>query len=413
MQHLQIYKLITVLLSISGKAILLANILMFNNIVLADKIDEIKKIETNISQNRNIEKKLHQKSIILAKELKTLRKQIIQLANNTQEREAIMTSLEQQLVVLTNDLKQRRTKLLQRNRELSNILSALSRISNAPSKAFFMYPGSPVDAIRSTMLLQIAVPSLRERADILRDELIILSQVKDDIYQKHQQLNQAENGLNNQRIKLAKILTKKTALHKQTEEQRKKTQKTVLQLVKKANTFHELLNNLNKRPPKIKNKKYDEATKTKVKIAKINKKPLGMRPFPDNGNIAAPAKGKLLQFYGQDTGFGQTSKGLMIQTRTGAQIIAPFDGQIVFAGPFRNHGLILIIEHDGGFHSVLAGFSNVNVVMGQWLLTGEPVGTMALIAKNNKPELYVELRRKGQPVNPLKWIKADSIKARG
>ncbi len=67
----------------------------------------------------------------------------------------------------------------------------------------------------------------------------------------------------------------------------------------------------------------------------------------------------------------------MLEIRAGAQIVAPFDGRIAFEGPFRSYGQILIIEHGGGYHTVLAGLDRVDAVVGQWLLAGEPVGPMA------------------------------------
>jgi septal ring factor EnvC (AmiA/AmiB activator) len=95
---------------------------------------------------------------------------------------------------------------------------------------------------------------------------------------------------------------------------------------------------------------------------------------------------------------------MVIATRSGAQVVTPFDGQIVFEGPFRSYGQILIIEHRGGYHTVLAGLAHVDVVVGQWLKAGEPVGAMIDTAQGH-PQLYVELRRSGQPFDPAPWFK--------
>ncbi|MGY8959212.1 MAG: murein hydrolase activator EnvC family protein, partial [Alphaproteobacteria bacterium] len=93
-------------------------------------------------------------------------------------------------------------------------------------------------------------------------------------------------------------------------------------------------------------------------------------------------------------------------------VIAPFDGKVVFSGPFRNYGQILIIEHRGGYHTVLAGLSRIDATVGQWLLAGEPVGVLAARSQG-KPTLYVELRHNGQPINPAPWIVARTGKVRG
>ena len=74
-------------------------------------------------------------------------------------------------------------------------------------------------------------------------------------------------------------------------------------------------------------------------------------------------------------------------------------------GPFRGYGLLLIIEHGGGYHSLLTGFSRIEAVPGQRVVAGEPLGVMGT-ADPERPQLYMELRHNGQPVNPLPSLAA-------
>ena len=106
-------------------------------------------------------------------------------------------------------------------------------------------------------------------------------------------------------------------------------------------------------------------------------------------------------------------RGYRWQTRGGAQIVAPYDGRIVFAGPFRRYGQLLIIAHGEGYHTLLAGFASIDGVVGQWLLAGEPVGKMGQQESQRKPELYIELRQNGEPMNPLPWLAATETKVSG
>ena len=82
------------------------------------------------------------------------------------------------------------------------------------------------------------------------------------------------------------------------------------------------------------------------------------------------------------------------------------------SGPFRGYGLLLIIEHSEGYHTLLAGMAQVDCSVGQRLTAGEPVGVMGQ-DDDTKPNLYVELRHSGQPVNPLPWLTAQKSKASG
>ena len=93
-------------------------------------------------------------------------------------------------------------------------------------------------------------------------------------------------------------------------------------------------------------------------------------------------------------------------------MVAPYDGQVVYAGPFRGYGQILIIEHGESYHTLLAGIERIDAVEGQWVLAGEPVGTMERQG-TELPKLYLELRHAGQPINPLPWLANFDNKVQG
>ncbi len=137
----------------------------------------------------------------------------------------------------------------------------------------------------------------------------------------------------------------------------------------------------------------------------------GRLPFSKlRGRLRLPAEGKQVGKYGESTGFGPRAQGITLQTRKGAQVVVPYDGRVVFAGPFRDYGLILIISHGEGYHTLLAGLSALQAVVGQTLLTGEPVGRMG---GDGKRSLYIELRRKGVAINPNPWWSSSRERANG
>jgi septal ring factor EnvC (AmiA/AmiB activator) len=104
---------------------------------------------------------------------------------------------------------------------------------------------------------------------------------------------------------------------------------------------------------------------------------------------------------------GLAAKGITVQTRPNAPVVAAHDGKVIYAGPFRGYGRIIIIEHGQGFLTLLAGLGRVDVQTGQGLLAGEPVGTMKnaeTIGDVKSRHLYIELRQDGAPVDPLAWL---------
>ena len=113
-----------------------------------------------------------------------------------------------------------------------------------------------------------------------------------------------------------------------------------------------------------------------------------------------------------DQADGGVQPALTIAAAPGQAVAAPEAGVVVFAGAFRSYGKLLIIEHQREYHTLLWGFSELGVEKGDRVRTGQIVGVMADGAERS-PELHVELRRNGRPVNPLPWLAASSNKVRG
>ena len=117
--------------------------------------------------------------------------------------------------------------------------------------------------------------------------------------------------------------------------------------------------------------------------------------------MVAPAEGAWLKRYGSSDGHGQTLSGIVIETEAATTVLAAFDGRVVFADTFRDQGKLLIVEHKGGYHTVIANLAELFVSLGQGVLAGEPVGRMG--AQNST--LYFEVRQHGKPLNPQRWIR--------
>ena len=107
-----------------------------------------------------------------------------------------------------------------------------------------------------------------------------------------------------------------------------------------------------------------------------------------------------------------SAQGVYIATGAGAQVVSPVAGEVAYAGSYRRYGLLLIIRESDRYHMILAGMDRLNVTVGQKLLAGEPVGVMGKVQKS-APTLYLELRKRGEPVNPLPWLAASRRGATG
>jgi len=112
--------------------------------------------------------------------------------------------------------------------------------------------------------------------------------------------------------------------------------------------------------------------------------------------LACPAQGQMLQTYN-----GTTSRGLTITNSAGTPIVAAAAGSVLYAGSgLRAYGNLIILEHEGKHLTIYAHNRTLFVKEGQQVAQGEKIAEMGNI-DHNRVALYFELRRNGQPINPV------------
>lgn len=124
----------------------------------------------------------------------------------------------------------------------------------------------------------------------------------------------------------------------------------------------------------------------------------------------APTEGRVVRNFGAREAGGPAAQGTTLRTRTSAQVISPAAGEVAYAGLFRSYGQVLILNLDGGYVLVLTGLENVRARVGDRVQSGQPVGEMPS-SDTPAPELYVEVRRNGQPIDPARWLSARGLAA--
>ena len=122
----------------------------------------------------------------------------------------------------------------------------------------------------------------------------------------------------------------------------------------------------------------------------------------------APAEGQIARNFGASIAGGPPAQGVALQTRPRAQVVAPADGEVAYAGLFRGYGQVLILNLDNGYAVVLTGLDTLSARVGDNVRAGQPIGEMSASA-TPAPELYVEVRRDGQPVDPARWLRARGL----
>ena len=377
-------------------------------VAFAQSGDTLKEAEQKLEEARQESERLKRESDTLNYDLNKIRREMISLARSAQARESEITRIEARLKELGVLEKRQLEALSASEGGMSRVLAALVRMSRNPPGAMLFQPTAPADTVRGAILLRATVPAIEEKATRLKRDLLELVHARKEMIKRHDELEKSTLALADDQMNLDRLLEMKTMLKRETDEDQKKAEREVRILGQKAKDLRDLLG------------KIQESKKEKQKaVASVPATPepgSASRVFSQSrGLVPYPVSGRVVGKYGEKLESGLARKGLSLETRPGAQVIAPFDGRVVFAGPFRGYGHLLIIEHGEGYHTLLAGMARIDVALDQAVLAGEPVGVMdaSQSGEGDLPILYVELRRDSQPINPTPWLQARREDANG
>ncbi|MEE2999541.1 MAG: peptidoglycan DD-metalloendopeptidase family protein [Pseudomonadota bacterium] len=379
---------------------------------------KIKEVERAIEEGRKRSQNLKKRADSLKNDLSKAKHGRIAIAHSVQKLERKLSKLETEISDLNGAENEKRNLLESRRGQFTNILMALQRISRLPPEAIIAYPAGVNDLIRTAVLLRSAIPKIETQAAQLREDIVVLAATRELIANRKLQLDNTGHEFRKKRITLDQLIRRKAKQHQHAIRQRRKAASKIKSLSSKAKNLRDLFANLEQekklqslkkskrsqsQKPNIKENKKQSSSYKNNKVALLGS-PFNLKPFAlSRGSLRFPAVGRISGRYGETIRRGFTRKGVTLETRALAQVIAPHNGKVVFAGNFRGYGQLLIIDHGEGYHTLLAGMVRIDGTMGQYVLSGEPVGVMGT-PKDGKPSLYIELRRNSQPINPIPWL---------
>jgi septal ring factor EnvC (AmiA/AmiB activator) len=357
---------------------------------------KLKEVEARIKREREAAAQLAKRTAAIQTEIRALRDKLVKGAAATQTRETTLTRQESELRVLEAREKAAAADFQRRQQQLAEILAALQRLSLRPPVTLASRSDDANDAVRTALVLRSLVPELERRAERLKQEIAAYTRLKEAIKARRGSVADADSALGRERQALVNLLEQKQALLRETEEEQAASKARLEALTREAQDLRDLVAKLRQ------DKAKPEAAPRTAALTEPGKGKI--RSFAAfKGKLTLPAAGTVSSRFGTDEKYGEFSKGLMIGARPGAQAVAPFDGQVVFAGPFRGYGRILIIEHRDGYHSLIVGLARIDASVKQWVLAGEPVGIVGEYDSQGA-QLYVEIRWNGRPIDPAHWF---------
>ncbi len=387
-----------------------------------DPASQLRSVEEQLEFSRSRADTLEAEARELAEETARLSKRLVAIAARIQARETQITTTETRLASLGGDERKVRESLVKRRKTLAELLAGLQRLEQNPPPALAVKPEDALGAVRSAMLLGVIVPELRAEANALAQDLTRLKRLRRSIEREQNFLNQNVAALEIERKEVGELIETKQATTQLTTEEIEAERQRITSLAQQAKTFRELIAKLDEEKQRAAKKPQTKARKVVARATALVKP--SIRFSKARGKLAFPAQGVKIREFGTKDSFGGKAKGLSIATRKQAQITTPVDGWVVYAGPFRSYGQLLIINAGEGYHVLLAGMTRINADTGQFVRSGEPVGTMGEeavssaaigeIAENeSRPILYVEFRKGGKSIDPGPWWAGGDEKVSG
>ena len=372
----------------------------------ADPERELHKLDRSLRDSETRRDQLRRRADRTATEIVGLKRRLVAAARRAQDHEIRAGKIEQRLADLEASEATTSESLATRRGQLAATLAALQRLARQPKVALLTLTADPADTVRGALLMRAVVPNLHARARRLGAELLALAALRTDIAADRKRLSSNAETLARERMRLAELIRDKRVLERLARRESWSEQARAAELAARARTVRELVHRLMIARGSLRRADMSPPPGTPDRTASLGaaRKVIG--------RSALPASGRVVHRFGAAAADGAKAEGITIKTRPAAHVVAPRRGTVVFAGPFRGYGQLLIIEHDEGYHVLLAGLGRIDAVVGDEVLAGEPVGAMTA-SSNGTPNLYLELRRSGRPINPLPWLAASKSKVSG
>ena len=355
---------------------------------------------------------------------------LIDTTGRVREAEAKTGAIEKRLDLLTGSEDAIKASLRARRGAIAEVLAALQRMGLHPLPAILASPDDVLRAIRTSMLLGAVVPEMRSAAEALAADLGELGRLRASIAGDRDALAAQSASLTAERSRLSTLVAARQAAQAAAEGTLDGARERATALTHQASGLKDLVARLEATRAADDARRQAaaaDAAGVEAKAAAAARNPARLAParlFADGkGQLSLPVAGKPVKGFGDADSYGGQERGLSLAARPGAVVTAPADGWVSFSGPYRSYGQLLILDAGNGYYLVLAGLARVEVVPGQFVLAGEPVGSMgdgstktaASIALGaGEPVLYVEFRHDGAAIDPSPWwAKAELEKVRG
>ncbi|WP_300114205.1 peptidoglycan DD-metalloendopeptidase family protein [Sphingobium sp.] len=330
------------------------------------------------------------------------RRRAAAVAARIQQAEADIQAAQARIAIIARLQRAQAKRLAAQQEPVVRLTAALQVMARRPLALALVQPGSISDAVHLRAVLGQILPVIEQRTAGLRAELARSRALRATAQQAADALAHAQRDRKAQRAELAGLETQKRLAARDYRANAGMESERALALGERARDIVDLMDRL------------EAAGDLRERLTALSG-PLPRPARPDKAGAAPPERdamasgpppyrlpvvGQLVTGLGEVNDSGVRARGLTLAVQPSAQAIAPTAGRVAFAGPYRDYGQILIIDHGGGWTTLITGLHRLSVRVGDDVRQGDPVG----VTDNRRSDIIVELRRNGRPVDIVPLI---------
>jgi len=321
------------------------------------------------------------------------------VAAGVQQAEADIAAAQARIAIVDRLLRAQQARLATQQGPIVRLMAALQSMARRPALIALVQPGSVDDMVHVRAVLADTLPVIQRQTAGVRADLDRTRRLEADAQIAAQSLADSRQQLEQRRLDLARLEAEHRLKSRALGRDALVESDRAIALGEQARDIVDLMNQIGS----------DADTRQKL-AALPGPLPRPPRPgevgnpidtvpwTPSTAPYRLPVTGKLVTGFGELSDAGVRSRGLTFAVAREAEVVAPSGGHVAYAGPFRDYGQIVIIDHGQGWTTLLSGLGTLAVRTGETIGQGAPVGEAGDAAA---AQVTVELRRKGRPVDML------------
>ena len=348
-------------------------------------------------QARERSQRLEQQATAARDEAEQARRRAAAMAARIQQAEADIQAAQARIAIIARMQRSQAARLAAKQEPVVRLTAALQMMARRPLALALVQPGSLSDAVHMRAVLGQILPVIQERTSGLRAELERSRALRETAEQAAASLAQSQADLRNSQAALRTLETQKRLAERDYRSNANLESDRALALGERARDIVDLMDRL-----QAAGDLREELAALPGPLLRPARPDLAMAPAQARQRSAGgpppyrlPVMGQLVTGMGELSESGVRSRGLTIVTQSGALAVAPTAGRVVFAGPYRGYGQIMILDHGSGWTTLITGLHRLSAAVGDDVRQGDPLGN----AGSGRPTITIELRRNGRPVD--------------